>query len=1073
MVSRPVWSHLHWADCFSVGLHLECLRESLSMPSRFHVSVGLCLLFAMASANAGEPFPPLYNSESIQRGEPPAAVEAAASVRLQAGFTTTVMAAEPDVQNPIAMAWDARGRLWVAENFTYAERQQRFDLSLRDRVLIFSDTDGDGRFDHRTVFTESLQMLTGIAVGRGGLWAICPPRLLFIPDRNHDDVPDGPAETVLDGFDVAEANYHNFANGLRFGPDGWLYGRCGHSCPARIGPPGCPDDRRLPMEGGVWRYSPRQRRAEVLTTGTTNPWGHDWTAEGEGFFINTVNGHLWHLIPGAHFRQMRNTDPNPHTYETIDQHADHFHFDTGAGWQKSRDGSAGDLGGGHAHSGCMIYAGTNWPADFRSRLFTLNFHGRRANQEILERAGSGYVARHGEDCFLWQDEWFRGMELSSGPDGSVAVLDWSDTGECHEHDGVHRTSGRIYQLAHGQPQLPAGIDQNFDLREMSDAELARLQRHADGWWVDQSRLLLAERAAAGTVSSEAAQLLRKQFDTAETLSEGDPQVSASAHRVRALLTLHLLADLTDADLLAALDHADEHVRTWAVRLLTEDWPLDAALGPVGGTATAAAGPETVSLLERLILLAEQDPSGLVRLALASTLQRLPINLRPPLALALVSRPEDAADHNLPLLVWYGLIPVADHAPAALAEVAVACQWPTTRRLIARRLADLVETAPAAINQLLSAAAKAAATGDPAFLTDTLTGLTEGFAGWRQAPQPAAWQEVLAAIKTLPAEARTPQLQQTADELSVLFGDGRALAAIRATALDRTAPAAMRRTALTTLIEARPPDLAEICQTLLADRQLQATAARGLALADDPATARLLVDASRRARGESREAILAAIASRPSFAAALLTAIETATIKPADLPAAIVRQIHALGDAELSRRLTDAWGQLRESPAEKRQQIAALTEMLAGADQPSADLAAGRLLFQKTCGSCHQLYGEGGNLGPDLTGSGRHDLGYLLENIVDPSAVVNRNWRLSIVLLTDGRVLNGVVLDQNDKTLTLQTLQERLTIPVAEVDEISPTDRSPMPNGLLDQLAEQQIRDLIGYLRHPTQVPLPE
>ena len=188
------------------------------------------------------------------------------------------------------------------------------------------------------------------------------------------------------------------------------------------------------------------------------------------------------------------------------------------------------------------------------------------------------------------------MELSSGPDGSVAVLDWSDTGECHEHDGVHRTSGRIYRLAHGQPQLPAGMDQNFDLRKVSDAELARLQRHADGWWVDQSRLLLAERAAAGRVSSDAAQLLWQQFDTAETLSGGDPRVSASAHQVRALLTLHVINALSRTDRLEALDHADEHVRTWAVRLLTEDWPLDAALGPVAGTATAAAGPETTTLL---------------------------------------------------------------------------------------------------------------------------------------------------------------------------------------------------------------------------------------------------------------------------------------------------------------------------------------------------------------------------------------------------------------------------------------------------------------------------------------------
>ncbi|MFM8705766.1 MAG: PVC-type heme-binding CxxCH protein, partial [Planctomycetia bacterium] len=300
-----------------------------------------CSLLA-ACATAADPFPEPRDSEPAERGSPMPAAEAAATVSLPPGFTATLAAAEPAVQNPIALAWDARGRLWVAENYTYAERTQRFDLSLRDRVLILEDTDGDGTLDRRKVFTDTVQMLTGIEVGHGGVWLICPPRLLFIPDRDRDDLPDGPAETILDGFDVAQANYHNFANGLRFGPDGWLYGRCGHSCPARIGRAGCPDERRLPMTGGIWRYAPKTGRVEVVATGATNPWGHDWNAEGEGFFTNTVNGHLWHMIPGAHFRQMHGGDPNPHSYETIDHHADHFHFDTGAGWQKSGDGSASD-----------------------------------------------------------------------------------------------------------------------------------------------------------------------------------------------------------------------------------------------------------------------------------------------------------------------------------------------------------------------------------------------------------------------------------------------------------------------------------------------------------------------------------------------------------------------------------------------------------------------------------------------------------------------------------------------------------------------------------------------------------
>ncbi|MCA9205138.1 MAG: dehydrogenase, partial [Planctomycetales bacterium] len=247
-----------------------------------------------------EEFPAIYNSEADREAQPMPAEEAAGRMQVPPGFHVGTFASEPDVQNPIAMTWDARGRLWIAENYTYAERSQRFDLTLRDRVIILADNDGDGTSDRRTVFTDQVQMLTGLEVGRGGVWLMCPPQLLFIPDADHDDVPDGPAQVVLDGFEVAKDNYHNFANGLRWGPDGWLYGRCGGSCPGRVGRPGTPDEHRVALEGGIWRVHPVTSHFEVLTHGTTNPWGHDWNQWGECFFINTVNGHLWHLIPGAH-----------------------------------------------------------------------------------------------------------------------------------------------------------------------------------------------------------------------------------------------------------------------------------------------------------------------------------------------------------------------------------------------------------------------------------------------------------------------------------------------------------------------------------------------------------------------------------------------------------------------------------------------------------------------------------------------------------------------------------------------------------------------------------------------------
>ncbi len=460
-----------------------------------------------------------------------------------------MFAAEPDVQNPVAMAWDRRGRLWIAENFTYAEQSERFDLRQRDRVLIFEDTDADGRADRRTVFTDDVQRLASVELGLGGVWLLCPPRLLFVPDRDGNDVPDGPAEVALDGFSVAVENHHTFANGLRWGPDGWLYGRCGASSPGQVGIPGTPDALRVPVRGGLWRFHPTRKRFEMLAHGTTNPWGHDWDALGEAFFINTVNGHLWHLIPGAHYTRPHTIEPNPRAYALIDQHADHYH------WDNSRPLTYGSkvgpedarLGGGHAHSGLMIYLADQWPSEYRGRLFTLNFHGRRVNEERLERLGSGYVGRHEPDMLFAADPWFRGIDLGYGPDGGVYLLDWSDTGECHDHDGVHRTSGRIYKVTHGDP----GRSAVPDLSKEDEAALIALHRHPNEWFVRQARRELADRAARGVPMDHARPALRSLFD-----QDPDP-----VRKLRALWSLYGIGGADTPFLLGLLDHPHESVRS--------------------------------------------------------------------------------------------------------------------------------------------------------------------------------------------------------------------------------------------------------------------------------------------------------------------------------------------------------------------------------------------------------------------------------------------------------------------------------------------------------------------------------
>jgi len=1009
------------------------------------------LIVALCTATARADFPELFNTEPLSDETLMSAEVAAEKMQLPAGFKVTAFAQEPNVQNPIAMSWDSRGRLWIAENYTYAERGQRFQLDLRDRVVIFDNTHGD-RFKKRIVFTDNLQMLTGLEVGHAGVWLMCPPKLIFIPDRNHDDVPDSTGEVVLDGFTVAQQNYHNFANGLRFGPDGWLYGRCGGSCPGRIGQPGMPDHQRFALEGGMWRYHPTRGQVEVLTTGTTNPWGHDWNDVGEAFFVNTVNGHLWQMIPGAHFTRPFTLDPNRRTYELIDFHADHWHFDTGESWTKSRDGAANSYGGGHAHSGAMIYQADNWPEQYRGKLFTLNFHGRRANQEHLSRAGSGYVAKHNPDFFIAADSWFRGMELSSGPDGGVFVLDWSDAGECHEHTGVHRTSGRIYKIIHqdGTPSPKKSVN----MSALTPTELVGRLGSRNNWFVRQSRLELARRHAQGGDLSNATERLRTRF-----ASSRDEQQA-----VQTLLTLHVVGGADDDFLRAQLKHPQPYVRVWAIRLLTEQWTIDDALGPawIGEKQAQQIRRQASSLMPTFGELARTDSSPVVRLTLASTLQRLPVEMRATLAKDLVSHGEDAKDHNLPLMIWYGLIAVAEESCDELVSVAKSCRLPTTLRFISRCLAEEIENHPDAINDLLVHTAKQR---DKDYSRSVLTGIAAGLKGWRRAPQPVAWSEI--------EKTSVPETTSLVRELSVVFGDGRALEELKAIALDKQeAEAATRLAALETLIQNEPEDLRSICERLLSDQRMNVLAAQGLAKFDDPEIGQALVSRYNNFRGPNRPQVISILVSRPSFTRQLLEAIGAGKIPRSDLSAYQVRQVHSFGDQELSELVGKVWGEVRETPEQKRRAIEALKEMLSADRSAGVELSRGRELFAKHCQNCHRLYGEGEKIGPDLTGANRGNLDYLLDNIVDPSGVVDKDFRMTILLTEDDRIINGLVTEETERTITIQTATELLTFDKNAIHSRKITEKSPMPDGLLDTLSAAQIRDLIGYLRHPSQVSLP-
>lgn len=973
---------------------------------------------------------------SLGQDAPAPLDEAAARMKLPEGFAATLFAGEPDVVQPIAFTFDDRGRLWVVECLSYPDWQTDPNAPGHDRVLVFDDRDGDGRFDERKVFLDNGQNLSGIELGFGGVWLCSTPNLIFVPDADRDDRPDGPPRVVLDGWDLKAK--HNVFNGLSWGPDGWLYGLNGILSNSQVGRPGTPDEQRTPINCCVWRYHPTRETFEVVCHGTTNPWGLDFDEYGQAFFTNCVIHHLWQAIPGAHFQRMFGQDFNPHSYALMASPADHIHW-AGGPWQESRGGRGehDQPGGGHAHSGAMVYLGDNWPDEYRGDLFTCNLHGSRVNRDQFERLGSATLAHHAHDFLYANDPWFRGLSIKYGPDGGVYVSDWCDSGECHDYDDVQRTNGRIYKITYGKVR-----PRREDLAAMDDAALIKLQLSKNDWQVGHARRLLQERAAAGKLADTTAGALVKMLRENRDVTR----------RLRALWALHVCGRLAESAYLGLLADGDEDVRAWAVRLSLE---------------RTVATPE---LLGKLAELAQRDASPRVRLELASALRRLPLERRWSLAGPLVSHAADAADANLPLMYWYGIEPLVPADAERALELALDAKIPLVREYLARRLAsgipaELARQSPTALDPLVRVLGRL---GDAAAQLDLLRGVHQALAGRRQVRMPTDWLAVYAKLLS----SGPPEVREQATLLSLMFGDERAAALLRDTALDRAADVHQRQGALAALVQQHRGDLLDLLEKLLGEPAMRGAALHGLAACDDASVPQMVLRGYASFSAADRENALATLASRPAFAQALLDAIERGKVARGDLSAFVVRQLAGMKDPTVARRLAEVWGAVRETSADKAATIARLKSQLTSERLKSADRSAGRALFVRHCAACHKLFGEGGQIGPELTGAQRGSVDYLLENLVDPSALVGRDYQLTVIETTEGRVLNGIVVADDGDVLAVQTQNERVLLPKNEIDQRQPSKLSLMPEGVLDKLSEGELRDLIGYLSGADQPPLP-
>lgn len=983
---------------------------------------------------------------------PMAPDEVVRTAGLPEGFELTVFAAEPDVQNPIAISTDERGRLWVAENNTWAGASLgQFREDLNDRIVILEDSDGDGKHDRRTVFWDQAKKLTSVEVGHGGVWALTPPHLVFIPDSNRDDVPDGPPIPMLDGFDSHDVS-HNVANGLRWGPDGWLYGRHGILATSRIGIPGAAESQRVRINTGVWRYHPASRVVQDVMHGMTNSWGFDYDRHGEMFCINTVIGHLWHVLPGARTQRMFGIDRNPHAYQLIEQVADHVHWDTGEAWSDVRKGISDTTlaaGGGHAHIGLMIYQGDSWPERYRNKVYALNMHGRRINCDRIERENAHFVAKHEPDFVTFADPFFRGMDMIMAADGGVLIADWSDTGECHDHDGVHRSSGRIYKLSYGSPKPVVGVD----LGNADNETLLEALSRPNMWWARQAIRVLHDRASsqaqgASSDSPSATEGQGSLVGLRESLLQMATGEGDAASRLRAVWALNAMGGF-DAEVL--LDAPDEQVRVWGIRLLCDRLAIDGSMDPRG-------------IATQFRELAARDSSGLVALYLASALQKLPLDLRWEIAESLAARDDLAGDRPFSIMLWLGIEPAVPLMKDRSIKVAKLCRIPLLTQNIARRLTVEIESDPQSVNRLLALAEN----DELRYPDEIVTGMALALKGWRSVPTPDNWTALAAKF----SKSDTELVRQYTQELSVVFGDGRAIGELRALVVDSAADPDARRQALRAILASRPSDMLPVLHSLLGDRAVVVETLRGLALYDDPTTPSRVLNASGAFSPEARTEMINTLASRPAYAKVLLEAIRQGNLKASEVSAFHARQIEAFGDESLRSDLISVWGDVRATGAEKLALIQQLKREMEGAQVSAAGLSNGRAIFNQVCANCHVLYGQGKNLGPDLTGSNRKQLDYLLENIIDPSASVGADFRAMLFSVDDGRILSGVVREQSDRTVTIQTVQEVITLERDQIIETKPTATSLMPDGLLQNLSQEQIRDLIAYLGSSEQAPLP-
>jgi putative membrane-bound dehydrogenase-like protein len=955
------------------------------------------------------PGPPLTPQEAIARMEVPE------------GFRVELVASEPQIMNPVAMAFDDRGRIFVTESFEYPRHEAGPG---RDRIKILEDTDGDGATDKVTIFAEGLNIPSGIAVGHGGVWVANAPDLLFLKDTNGDDKADT-QEVVVTGF--GRWDTHELPNALTWGPDGYLYGLNGVFNPSRIEQQG----RVYEFTCALFRIDPRTRRFELFCEGTSNPWGVAFNRDGSAFISACVIDHLWHLTETGYYHRQGGPYP-PHTWK-IESIVDYKHQAA-------------------AYCGIEFFDSPAYPKNYRNRLFMGNIHGGCINVDQVEPQGSTYAGKENPDFLTANDVWFMPVAQKVGPDGCLYVLDWYDRYHCYQDamadaKGVDRGHGRLYRIVYGESRPKATYE------DFSTAS------------VDQLMLALAD---PNVFNRRHAQLQIDQRPDDPSLTQrllarvADHQ-SSQNQRLHALWASARRPGISASNWLDWLNQTDPLLVAWAARL-AGDHTQDAQ---VRQRVESLAGHDDPRVRLQVLIAAgkwKSDRFADVWLKVASQPRTDPLLPR-----ILWRQGQELFDRQLPRLVEAMRTLELDPS-CALLEIAP--------RIVERAIATLPENREDAVDKATKNIEMIQALRDryPDLAAQVMETMVQALHQGKLARTIAegVWQEGNTTLRNCLGKSKS--LDDAICHWMACSGDIPSIDQLLSVAFDRQAPDATRLASLQSSLYHDPQSLGNASHSWKAEwdetKTFPAQSNRWLMeqiLRQGPQQAvDLLFDSLSQLPAGDQATAMAQACQKPATAQGLIERIEKGQLPkelvgPNQLQQLAILADRSPPDSPLRNQLSNVWGRIRTEESKSRQEVVQrMTQFLT--KEARGDHRKGAEVYDRICGQCHQLENRGYEVGPNLTRNGRGSFDQLIVSVFDPSLVVGQAYEGTTVLTEDGQVLQGLIREKNDQQITLRMQGgKNETVLATQISRIEQAAKSLMPEGIEEQLKPQEIADLFAFL----------